>query len=249
MSIRTMKEQLDALGQKLGEKSRLPKKETTPEQLEALNKYWSNVLDSPRVEIQTPPIQIARNWYRILRREVRSGATVKKGQKPRFDGHIEKLYRAVLACALGCDDLGSKIGIDSSKGLCVIGAIGIAKSSVFRHCVSKPFFKARMVTCNTIKMQASKKGFEALEKYEQDCWVLDDLGVEGVALHFGQKIYPIQELAYTRYDLFMRHGIKTYFTTNKTADELAELYDARFLNRLNDMCNIIELSETVSLRG
>ena len=252
MNINEIRESLDILGQKLGEKSRAKAKidpEQRAEQDAKTRAYWDAVYNSQPVTVEVPKLQIARNWYRILKREVMEGKTCKPNQKPRFDGHIQKLYMAVLACAIECEELGEQLGIDVHKGILVIGDIGIAKSSVFRHCASKPFFKARMVACNTIRTNASKKGFEALEVYEKGGWIFDDLGIEGVALSYGQKIHPVQDLLYTRYDLFMRDGTKTYFTTNKNEAELGEIYDARFLDRINDTCNVIYLSETRSLRG
>lgn len=239
MNISEMKKALDIAAQKLGEKSRLrtidPEKEA--EQKKATAEYWQKVLQQPAEKPATPKIQICLNWYRIIRKE-----HLARGYE--YNQTYSNILQAFLACTIGCQQLADKFGLDAKKGLCIIGPVGTGKTTLLRHIAKKPIFKGKVVSCLTIKKNASESGYKAFDKWIKPAFVgFDDLGLEGRCFNYGNEIHPMQELLLLRYNHFQSEPtIKTFITTNKTESEMKEMYDERFLDRLKEMCNIIQIS-------
>ena len=76
--------------------------------------------------------------------------------------------------------------------------------------------------------------------------IIDDLGAEPrMAVHYGQRSCPLQEMLMRRYVAYPQ--AKTYITTNLTMDEIAREYGERVRSRLEEMCDVITL-QGVDLR-
>lgn len=69
----------------------------------------------------------------------------------------------------------------------------------------------------------------------------DDLGAEDSKKHYGNETNVMAELISDRYDLFVKNGSKSFFTTNLTKQEIEDKYGLRVLSRLKQMCNFILL--------
>lgn len=86
---------------------------------------------------------------------------------------------------------------------------------------------------------------ECLHEHSLDL-IIDDLGAEPrMAIHFGQRSCPLQEMLMRRYVAYP--DAKTYITTNLTMDEIAREYGDRVRSRLEEMCDVITL-QGVDLR-
>lgn len=76
----------------------------------------------------------------------------------------------------------------------------------------------------------------------------DELGRETIpANHFGQKLNVMQYILHIRYSLWQSEGIKTYITTNLTAEDAGELYNGLSDKFITDRCR--EMFNVVSLTG
>lgn len=69
----------------------------------------------------------------------------------------------------------------------------------------------------------------------------DDLGAEDIVSHFGNKKEVMEGLIYDRYDRWLKFGLRTYFTTNLSMEQIRERYGERVFSRIHHMCNIIYL--------
>ena len=77
----------------------------------------------------------------------------------------------------------------------------------------------------------------ALPEHSLDL-IIDDLGAEPrMAIHYGQRFFPLQEMLMRRYVAFPQ--AKTYITTNLTMDEIGHEYGERVRSRLEEMCDVI----------
>lgn len=86
---------------------------------------------------------------------------------------------------------------------------------------------------------------ECLHEHSRDL-IIDDLGAEPrMAIHYGQRSCPLQEMLMRRYVAYPE--AKTYITTNLTMDEIAREYGDRVRSRLEEMCDVITL-QGVDLR-
>lgn len=86
---------------------------------------------------------------------------------------------------------------------------------------------------------------ECLHEHSLDL-IIDDLGAEPrMAIHYGQRSCPLQEMLMRRYVAYPQ--AKTYITTNLTMDEIAREYGDRVRSRLEEMCDVITL-QGVDLR-
>ena len=54
------------------------------------------------------------------------------------------------------------------------------------------------------------------------------------------------EILLSRYDLFLKHKVKTYVTTNLNAQELEERYGNRVRSRMRQLFNLIAFDQDVS---
>lgn len=78
---------------------------------------------------------------------------------------------------------------------------------------------------------------ECLYEHSLDL-IIDDLGAEPrMAIHYGQRFFPLQEMLMRRYVAFPQ--AKTYITTNLTMDEIGHEYGERVRSRLEEMCDVI----------
>jgi DNA replication protein DnaC len=50
------------------------------------------------------------------------------------------------------------------------------------------------------------------------------------------------EILTDRYDMFIRHKMKTHITTNLTFQQIKESYGGRFYDRMKEMFNVISLT-------
>jgi DNA replication protein DnaC len=162
----------------------------------------------------------------------------------------KKMAWMVAASCYQDAELCGRAGIDPNKGILFIGGLGTGKTTVFKECKKAGALRSTIVSCPSVRAEASKGGMDAISKYETvRSVVFDDLGKEGACSHYGTKIEPVADLILFRYDNWKDGKIgHTHFTTNLSIEQLCEYYDPRVVDRLIEMCNIINLSNKDSYR-
>lgn len=72
--------------------------------------------------------------------------------------------------------------------------------------------------------------------------IIDEVGAELLCNKFGQKSESFVDVLEHRYLDFIQKGSFTHFTSNLTHEEIKVRYAHRVWSRINEMCNIIEVS-------
>jgi DNA replication protein DnaC len=135
-----------------------------------------------------------------------------------------------------------KLEIDPNKGILLSGPVGCGKTSLMkllRHIVPhhKPY---EIIPARNITFAFNNIGFKTIEEYgNSSFYCFDDLGVETTGRHFGKDCNVLGEILLSRYDLFLKRGIRTHATTNLNAQELEERYGNRVRSRMRQMFNLI----------
>ncbi|WP_456867793.1 ATPase [Galbibacter sp. BG1] len=135
-----------------------------------------------------------------------------------------------------------KFGIDINKGILLTGPVGCGKTSMMRllkHMV--PHFRPyEVIPTRNIVFGFNNIGYRIIEQYgDHQFYCFDDLGVEPTGRYFGKDCNVLGEILLSRYDLFLKHKLKTHATTNLNADELEERYGNRVRSRMRELFNLV----------
>ena len=83
-------------------------------------------------------------------------------------------------------------------------------------------------------------GFKTIEEYgDSGFYCFDDLGIEPFGRFFGQECNVMGEVLLSRYELFLRHKVKTFGTTNMNSEEIEDRYGSRVRSRMRSMFNLV----------
>lgn len=133
-------------------------------------------------------------------------------------------------------------------GIVVSGGVGSGKTILFemmqKIIPSKDpmFFRKKNVL--DVVLDFSEHGHEALRADNQFNMLYDDLGTEDIGYRYGEKINVFEKMIQLRYDVWRSKGIKTYFTTNLTNEQLEQKYGFRCWSRLCEMCQSVVINES-----
>ena len=135
-----------------------------------------------------------------------------------------------------------KLDIDISKGILLTGPIGCGKTSLIkllRHMV--PHQKLyKIIPTRNIAFGFNHIGYKTIEDYgDSQYFCFDDLGVEPMGRHYGKDCNVMGEIILSRYDLFIKHKVKTHAATNLNAQELEERYGNRVRSRMRQLFNLV----------
>lgn len=126
-------------------------------------------------------------------------------------------------------------------GLMIHGNPGTGKTFIFEilHRIINPRAKIHFRKINVLKvvLDFNSNGHRCLRNYMGDNILFDDLGTEKIGSSYGDKIEVFQLLIQLRYDLWRSEKKRTFFTTNKTEDEINERYGERCSSRIYEMCD------------
>lgn len=186
--------------------------------------------DTPKEEID--PNNKARIAYRIFKKAWNAKGLV-------WSNKVERLAVSIIAVGTQSPRAAKFAGVELRKGLYIFGGVGTGKTTAVQLAMQLNILPGKLASCIEMRKEASKEGQEALDRYEGGTWAFDDLGQEGECNHYGTKIYPVQDVCFTRYRNFQSAGKLTHFTSNLHPSQLAEIYDMRFIDRLKEMCNFI----------
>lgn len=164
-----------------------------------------------------------------------------------FKIHEEDREILFKLCSYFIGDRGvcDKFGIDTNKGLLLTGPVGCGKTSLMRllrHMVphKRPY---EVIPTRNIVFGFNNIGYTVIEHYgDRRFYCLDDLGVEPTGRHFGKDCNVIGEILLSRYDLFIKHKVRTHATSNLNAEELEERYGNRVRSRMRELFNLVAFS-------
>lgn len=133
-----------------------------------------------------------------------------------------------------------------NKGVFVAGKPQIGKTSVFVYLKSTPYFSYRIVTGSKLMELCNSHGAAAMEEYGSrgKCLVIDEIGWEEVAQHYGTKIDAVAEVIHRR----NARGLMTHITSNMPIEALKERYQPHIVARIERMCNVIEVKGADSFK-
>lgn len=135
-----------------------------------------------------------------------------------------------------------KFGIDINKGILLSGPVGCGKTSLMRLLkYMVPHFRPyEVIPTRNIVFGFNNIGYRIIEQYgDHGFYCFDDLGVEPTGRHFGKDCNVLGEILLSRYDLFLKHQLKTHATTNLNANELEERYGNRVRSRMRELFNLV----------
>lgn len=136
---------------------------------------------------------------------------------------------------------------NDSRGCGVIGCPGSGKSILLRamqQVIDRPSGPKRPVIYTALSLadMYSKDGPDVMKRALTKDMIIDDIGAEYVAAHYGTKVEVIENIVQIRYDQFQISGIRTHFTSNLTMEDIQNRYGDRVYSRLMQMCDIIVLT-------
>jgi len=140
---------------------------------------------------------------------------------------------------------------NTNKGVLLMGTPGVGKTEAFHRFYQSPDPRQSVNTSVFVKSANSlvatymKSGMEAFYNHHDKCTyiaarVIDDIGTEVQASHFGNKVNLIELLIQGIYE----QNKQMHYTTNLNMSELTEKYGQRVTERLKEMCYIIVLEDT-----
>ena len=154
------------------------------------------------------------------------------------------------------DPIFEKNGLSLSKGILLIGPVGVGKTEllkVFRKNKRQSF---HLVSVLEIEVSCQQRGIDFYKAYtgmvpgwgntpnffyqKNIGWAFDDLGRESVVFDFGNKSDVVSKIIQTRYaDKNKLPFSGLHLTTNLTPSEIESRYDYAIKSRLREMFNYI----------
>lgn len=151
-------------------------------------------------------------------------------------------------------------GLDRTKGLLILGTVGTGKTlsmQVMRKIfggfaiaesryIVRDFFAT---TPNTLVID--KYGRESFKRtpagmfdYTKPIdYCFEDFGLESINVKvYGNVANIMEEIIHDRYEMFLKHGMMTYATSNLDTEQIKKYYGERTSDRLRQMMNVIELT-------
>ena len=141
-----------------------------------------------------------------------------------------------------------------SKGLMIVGIPGVGKSVLFKifkeytaNGIKKNSFK--FTTSSEIMKAVDTHGVEEIDKYVINpnlnkpfpLYIDDIAGNNEDVNSFGTKFNVMEQLITDRYVHFQRIGVLTHVSTNLLPTQMSKIYDARIIDRMREMFNVIEI--------
>lgn len=143
------------------------------------------------------------------------------------------------------------------KGFIVVGDIGVGKTTcmkIFHRMFKSTERKFKWINSSTLNDMLSEHSLlEIKEIYGKKCLcdlMIDDIGLVAAQKNYGNVINVISEIIMERYDLFISHGYRTYFTSNlmdrlepennpQNLPTLETILGSRVVDRIVEMCDLI----------
>lgn len=138
------------------------------------------------------------------------------------------------------------------KGLMICGGVGTGKTLLFE--IFK-LYTGRILRTNSYRYYLSTdiidnvnvNGVEYLELFNNNysnpitCYIDDIASRNEIVKYYGTEVNAMEQLLSIRYNVYSRYRKLTHVSLNKYPNELKDIYDARIIDRMKEMFNIIEL--------
>ncbi|MBP3944470.1 AAA family ATPase [Sphingobacteriaceae bacterium WQ 2009] len=139
----------------------------------------------------------------------------------------------------------SELGINLKKGILLAGPIGCGKTFLFEliRTILDYENQFKIKSCRSIVSEYAENGPLVIRQYTRGhiyhqkpfVFCFDDLGAEMNTNYYGTEINVLGEILLTRYDVFVREGVKTHITTNLSTHEIDVIYGNRARSRFREM--------------
>lgn len=139
----------------------------------------------------------------------------------------------------------NKLTLDPQKGILLMGAPNTGKTAMMR--LVKPFFARKkqyeIKTCRALSQEFALKGYEMIAPLlatNAKAIVLDNLGKENIAKHYGQSCDVTHNIVEHFYE--QRHDLtypRLHITTTLSPSEIERKYGIGFRKMLNELFNVI----------
>lgn len=158
--------------------------------------------------------------------------------------HKAILYK-LLIYAIEDEKIMNRLELDPKKGILLMGEPNSGKTAMMR--LVKPFFLHKKIyeikTCRALSQEFSLKGYEMMTPLlsaNAKTLVLDNLGTESTAKHYGQSCDVIHNIVEHFYE--QRHDLtypRLHITTTLSPSDIERKYGVGFRKMLTEMFNVI----------
>jgi len=166
---------------------------------------------------------------------------------------VKKLFAYFNGVVSDCE----KLEMNLNKGILLVGPVGTGKTDLME---SFQGYCSEVIQMNGFQMYTAAEivdgvkvnGMEFMREFSENskdniqriktCYVDDIASKNEKAKNYGNDANVIEDFISIRYNIFKRYRKLTHFSTNIYPIDLKKLYDARIIDRLIEMCNILELT-------
>ena len=137
--------------------------------------------------------------------------------------------------------------LDLNKGLLLYGGVGTGKTIILE---AFRLYTGNIIHRNSFQIHYSSdvidsinvNGVSEFDKYALSTYCIDDICSKNETVkNYGTEINTIEQLIGIRYNVYQKIRKLTHFSTNIYPSEMHNYYDQRIIDRLAEMCNLIEL--------
>ncbi len=135
-----------------------------------------------------------------------------------------------------------KNGIDPEKGLLVLGPVGCGKTSLIKllRFIVPHQRSYEVIPCRNIVFGFNHIGYKTIEDFgDAGFFCFDDLGAEPMGRYYAKDCNVMGEILISRYEILLKHKLRTHATTNLNVEELEERYGNRVRSRMRQLFNMI----------
>lgn len=168
----------------------------------------------------------------------------------------KKILVIFLAYFTGDFEMLEKYNINPNKGIYLCGDYGTGKTLIFSAFNEFTNFlwvnKFKFFSVIDIIAETAKNGVQSIEKFQKNfsdgntnafhCYIDDIASVNEKVNHFGNQYNIMELLILARYEALTKYRKLTFFSSNLYPKQLKQIYNERIIDRLREMCNIIEIT-------
>lgn len=226
------------------------------------NKYYRLEEEKEQERKKKELIEVTRPWNAenmLLHAKIQANLLVQASGRKEYilDEFTDPIFK-LLSLYFTNDPLFEKDGMLLSKGIMLIGDVGVGKTDLlkaFRKNKRLCFFPE---TVNEVERRCRVEGLNFWQVYtgyvpgrghSKDVfyqpnigWMFDDLGTEEVIKDYGNTLDVMERIIHERYmkkDIIPFHSL--HITTNLNGELIEKRYGYRMRSRIREMFNIIQL--------